>query len=226
MRVAYAVLARDDAEVAAALGYWAACWLELGEGVGAAPLTDQPAAVLARVGAVPSLAGVACDGHLLWHFMRATAAQPAFAPVHDWLAVGPDTLERVAADSLALFAATMDFCALHAVTGTHWLRLVLPYLAPADQARAIRQFWQAIAAVYPKMGCPAPLDAAAMATLRAAPCPDWPAIAAAACGSADEHDVSLAFSARAEQARWGDRVYQVVAARRLGLLGPAERPTG
>jgi hypothetical protein len=82
----------------------------------------------------------------------------------------------------------------------------------------VRLCWQAIAAVYHTMGGPAPLSAAAAAELRATPCPDWPAIAAAACRSEDEHDISLVWSAREEQAHRGDRLYQVVAARRVGLL--------
>lgn len=44
-------------------------------------------------------------------------------------------------------------------------------------------------------------------------------IGAAACISNDEHDISLVYSARCEQAIWGDPLYRVVAARRMGLLG-------
>jgi hypothetical protein len=218
MRLAYAVDAKDDAEIAEALGYWSACYLPLGEGIGARPVTADPVEVLLRVGAEPSLAGVTVEIDLLWHFMRNTAARPAFAPVYDWLEVRPDTLDRIAAASLLVFANTMEFCALHAVTGTHWVRLILPLLGPTDQERAIRHFWQAIAAVYHKMHCPAPMSAEEAARQRALPCPDWPAIAAAACRSDDEHDISLVWSAREEFHHRGDRLYQVVAARRMGLL--------
>ena len=53
---------------------------------------------------------------------------------------------------------------------------------------------------------------------RRRPCPDWPEIAAAAVRSDDEHDLSLVFSAREEQREFGDRLYQVVAARRMQLI--------
>jgi hypothetical protein len=217
MRLAYAVASDTQAEVAAALGYWAATYLALGEGIDAAPRTDQPAGVLLLVGAQPALKAMEFDDGLLWHAMRRTAAMPDFAAVHDWLAVGPDTIPKMARDSLLLFGATMDFCALHALTGTHWLRLILPVLDMSDQHRAIRFFWQAVASVYPKMGCPLPLDAAAADELRGLAVPEWPEIAAAACASDDEHDISLAYSARCEEAHWGDRLYRVLAARRLGL---------
>lgn len=218
MRLAYANDAGDAAEVAEALGYWSACYLPLGDGVGAPPVTAEPVEVLARVAAEPSLHGIRTEIDLLWHHMRAVAAKPEFAPVFDWLEVRPDTLDRIARDSLLVFAATMEFCALHAVTGTHWLRLILPQLGPADRNRAIRHFWQAIAALYPKMGFPAPLPPEEAARLRTLPCPAWREIAAAACRSDDEHDVSLVWSAREEHAHRGDPLYQVVAARRIGLL--------
>jgi len=218
MRLAYANDAGDAGEVAQSLGYWAATFLPLGQGLGGPPVTEDPVGVLLRVAAEPSLTAMTFDPEgLLWHAMRSSAAMPAFAPVFDWLEVTPDTLRRIARDSLAVFAATMEFCALHALTGTHWLRLILPVLDAQDQARAIRFFWQAIASVYPKMGCPAPLSPAEAERLRRLPAPEWAAIAAAACVSNDEHDISLVYSARCEEAVWGDRLYRVVAARRVGL---------
>lgn len=219
MRLAYAQASDAPEEVAEALGYWAATYLPLGEGIGAVDITAEPAGVLLRVAAEATLRDMRFDDELLWHAMRRTAAMPAFAPVHDWLRVGPDTLRRMARDSLLVFAGTMDFCALHAVTGTHWLRLILPVLDPEDQRRAIRFFWQAIASVFPKMGCPMPLSAAEAEALRRRPAPQWPEIAAAACASNDEHDVSLTYTARCEEAEWGDPLYRMVAARRLGLMG-------
>lgn len=218
MRLAYAVDSDNEAEVAEALGYWAATYLPLGEGVGGPPVTDQPAAVLLRLAAEPSLRAMEFDDGLLWHAMRRTAAMPAFAPVHDWLMVCPDSLRKIAQDALLVFAATGEFCALHALTGTHWLRLILPVLSPPDQHRAIRFYWQAIASVYPKMRFPLPLTEAEAARQRALPAPGWEAIAAAACASDEEHDVSLVYSARCEEAQWGDPLYRVVAARRVGLL--------
>jgi hypothetical protein len=226
MRLAYARDSGSAAEVAESLGYWAATYLPLGEGIGAEPVTDQPAAVLLRVAADPTLRGMEFGDGLLWHAMRRTAAMPAFAAAYNWLDVGRDTMRRVASDSLMVLAATRspnaEFCALHAVTGAHWLRLVLPVLQPADKSRAIRFFWQAVASVYPKMGCPPPLTPEEAGRQRRLPAPDWPQIAAAAVASDDEHDISLVYSARAEEAVWGDVLYRVVAARRVGLLPPID----
>jgi hypothetical protein len=216
MRLAYGVMRDDADEIAIALGYWAATYLELGAATGAAPITDDPAEVLARMRGVESYRHVETELDLLWHFMRAVAAKPEFRGVVDWLAIGPGSLARVRAASLALYAGTMDFCALHALTGCHWLRLLEPVLP--DPGLALRYFWQAIASLYPKIGFPDLPDAATLETWRNAPCPDWREIAAAAARSDDEHDLSLTFSAREEFRTFGDRLYQVVAARRMKLI--------
>lgn len=216
MRLAYGVMRDDAAEIATALGYWAATYLELGAATGATPTTDDPGEVLLRMQPVQSFRRVETERDLLWHFMRAMAAKPEFAPLVDSLAIGPGTFERMRQASLALYAGTMDFCALHALTGCHWLRLIAH--ATPDQSLALRYFWQAIAALYPKIGFPDLPAAAQLEAWRRLPCPDWPEIEAAAIRCNDEHDLSLVFSAREEGRTFGDRLYQVVAARRIGLI--------
>jgi Questin oxidase-like len=216
MRLAYGVMRQDDAEIATALGYWAATYLELGKASGAKPSTDNPAEVLLRMRSVASFRHVETELDLLWHFMRGIAAKPEFAGIVDALNIGPGTFQRAREASLALFAGTLDFCALHALTGCHWLRLLQPVNPDPDSA--LRYFWQAIAALYPKIGFPDLPNASALDEWRRLPCPDWPEIEVAAVRSNDEHDLSLTFSAREEWRAYGDRLYQVVAARRLGLI--------
>ena len=149
--------------------------------------------------------------------MREAAAQPDFPPVVDLLAETPDMLPRLARTSLALMAGDMTFEALHAVTAIHWVRLVGD--AWPDPGLAARYVWQALAAVYPKIGMPPLPGADVLEALRAQPAPPWPEIAARAVASDDEHDLSFSFSAMEEEKVYGDRLYRVLAARRLGLAG-------
>ena len=81
-----------------------------------------------------------------------------------------------------------------------------------------RRFWQAVASLVSSMGFPVLPDGDTLARWRVLPCPDWPAIVAAALMSDDEHDFSLVYSAREEEKAYGDRLYRVVAARRMGLI--------
>ena len=216
MRLAYATLENDADEAGVALGYWATCHLPLPGPGKNPPDTDDPAAVLAGVASIEGVRSYETETDLLWHNIRAVAALPGFRPVVDRLAFGVATPRRMAATALALYAATMDFAALHALTGLHWVRLVAKNLdAPEPLYRA---FWQAIAALVPKIGFPEFASEVELAEMRSAAAPPWPEICAAAVASSDEHDISLVYSALAEEEAWGDPLYRVVAARRLGLI--------
>lgn len=216
MRLAYGVMTGDEMEIGTALGYWAATYLVLGKATGAAPITDDPAEVLLKIRDYPTFRHVEVELDLLWHFMRSMAAKPEFLPVVDWLRIGPGTHDKIAKASLALMAGTMDFCAVHAVTGTHWIRLLQPYWP--DHGLALRYFWQAIAALYPKIGFPDLPSTEQLDEWRRAPCPGWPEIMAAAVRSNDEHDLSYTFSSHEEWKVYGDPLYRFVAARRVGLI--------
>jgi Questin oxidase-like len=216
MRLAYGVMENDEEEIGIALGFWAATYLPLREPGTSNGLTLDPAEFLLRAAALPGLCDAVPESDLVWHNMRAVAAMPSFVEVVDWLIVDSETLDRMAATSLALFAGTMSFEALHAVTGCHWLRLLQP-VAP-DMAPLLRHFWTAIAALMPKMGFPTPPSVEQLAIWRRYPCPGWPEIKATAVASDDEHDPSLVFSAFEEWRRTGDVLYRHVAARRVGLI--------
>jgi len=215
MRTAYGVMRWDPAEIANALAYWTATYLTMPLATGATAITEDPVEVLALVSEMAVLRELPLH-ELLWHNMRAVGSEPAFAPVVDWLAITADTPRRLAAASLALFAATMDFCALHAVTGMHWLRIVMPFCSTPDVM--MRHFWQCVAALMGEMRFPAIPSAEALEEWRRIPVPAWPDIMAAAVRSNDEHDLSLVFSANEEQKVYGDPLYQLVAARRVGLV--------
>ena len=181
-----------------------------------APATDDPAALLAALREHPELCRLEPPTDLLWHWMRAVAAEPAFPDVAALLGPSPDLLARVAKPSLALMAGTMTFEAVHAVTSAHWLRILRPVWP--DEALAVRYVWQAIAAVYPKIGAPALPSDDRLEEERRQPCPDWVEIGAKAIASDDEHDLSFTFSALEEGRCYRDRLYQVLAARRVGLV--------
>ena len=216
MRLAYAVMADDETEIGIALAYWSATYLPLDRGGLAAGVTPDPAEVLRRAARLPGLADAEPESDLLWHNMRAVAQVAAFAGVADWLIIRADTLDRMASASLALFAGTMSFEGLHALTGCHWLRYLQPVVD--DSYSLLRHFWVGIASLLPKMGFPAIPDEEALMALRRLAVPPWPEIKAAAVASDDEHDPSLVFSAFEEWGRTGDALYRVVAAKRVGLI--------
>lgn len=215
MRLAYGLIRRDATEIALSLAYWTATYLTLPPAGGARPMTKEPAVVLENVAAIGALRGLPMH-ELLWLNMAETGRCAEFAPVIDWLDIDDRTIERMASAAIALFAGTMDFCALHAVTGIHWMRVVLPYCEHAEVM--LRSFWQCIAALMGEMQFPTLPSPQALEKWRALPVPSWEEIEAAAAASYDEHDISLVFSASQEMKVYGDPLYQVAAARRVGLI--------
>ncbi len=149
-------------------------YLPLVPATGAAPITDDPAQILLPIRDYPtfktSKSNSICSGTscVRWPPSR------NFAPVVDWLRIIPGTHDKIARASLALMAGTMDFCAVHAVTGTHWIRIIGSHWPNQDEA--LRYFWAAIASLYPKIGFPDLPSAKQLDDWRHAPCPDWPDI--------------------------------------------------
>jgi hypothetical protein len=217
MRLGYALTERDSDEVGVALGYWAMGFLPLRFAGKSEPVTSEPAEILTRLREIEDLRSIPPpEPDLLWRWMREVARRAAFPPVVDWLEVEDDGLNRIAAASRIFMAGTMSFEALHALTGCHWLRLVRPHWP--DEGLAVRYFWQAICAVYPKVGMPALPSEGEIQTMRQVQCPPWSEIFERACASNDEHDISLTFSASEEEKHYGDPIYRVIAARRVGLI--------
>ncbi|ADO42797.1 questin oxidase family protein [Ketogulonicigenium vulgare] len=216
MRMAYGVIGGNTAEIGHALGYWAATYLHVPLDHSATARTHDPLDVITGVYTLPGADSYQVEVDLLWHNIRAVCGLPGFASLAGSLDMVPDTPRQMAAAALALYAQTMDFSALHAVTGLHWLRTIAPHLD--DPMPLYPVLWAIIASLIPKIGFPTLPTAEALEVMRQTPAPDWPAIFAAACASDDEHDISLTFSAYQEQQIWGDPLYQVVAARRVGLI--------
>ncbi|WP_337270927.1 questin oxidase family protein [Oryzifoliimicrobium ureilyticus] len=217
MRLAYALLRSDDTEVAASLGYWAATYLAY-EGVPAdreRAVTD-PLEYLVDMRSEPSLYGLNAPTHLLWKWIEAMGKVPEFHQRLGRMAAGPDFLDLIRPAALSLYAGTMSFEALHAVTGCHWLRLVSPYVD--EPQYLVMHFWEVVFALYTKIDMPLPPTKDLMEAWRSLPLPDDQAIASAAVASNDEHDHSLVFSAFEEYRYTGDRLYKVAAAKRLRLI--------
>lgn len=216
MRLAYAILADDAQEVGTALGYWACTYLPISLTDGM-PKTQNPIEIISGIPDLPGVREYTVEIDLLWKNIAAVSKLPGFSNLVGRLEMGPDVPRDMAAAALALYAQTMDFSALHAVTGLHWLRLTRPHLDDPDALYPI--FWAIIASLVPKIGFPDLPTAEALEAMRNQPAPEWPEIFATACASDDEHDISLVYSASQEEQVWGDPLYRVVAARRVGLIG-------
>lgn len=214
MRLAYALRRRDEAEIGIALGYWAATYLAFPKRSGSTPA--EPVELVLAMQAEPAFRGVTVPSTLLWKWLEHFGTLPEFQALLGRLQPKPGMLGGLREASLALYAQSMSFEALHAVTGCHWLRLVAPFVD--DPETLACYWWENVLALYARIGLPDLPDATVLDGWRRLALPDDREIAARAVASDDEHDHSLVFSAFEEFALTGDPLYKVVAARRVGLM--------
>lgn len=209
IRTAFGVRFDDDEEVAHGLAYWAIRPQALGPLAPEAGREREFAALLARVRESPSLGQAELKGNSNPGRMKQASQLVGFPEVVDALEVDEGTLDRMARAVLGLYVSTRDFTALHAVTSTHALRILLPYFP--DRDLALRYHAQALLAAYVRMGAPE-IDPRS-----AEDAPPWDAIATKAVASEDDHDAKFVYACREEQFARGDALYRRAAALRVQL---------
>ena len=216
IRTAYALEAEDEAELANALGYWTASWLDLGPATAKDP-SMPPLEVFAAFGAAFRSTAELPPG-LIFHRMLAVAAHPTFEVFAVRHSPASGTLAELAAAAVTLFAATGEFIALHAMTATHALRLVAPWMD--DPRRALAYHWRALLAAYGSMGAPPLASETEIARLRCAEAPGWTELHATGLASNDDHVIKSIYSAWREDQVYHDPLYAFAAARYAGLAPP------
>jgi hypothetical protein len=202
IRTAYATAAGHSHELADALAYWACRWFALGE---PAPDGDEadPAAVLARLRLELPPHALIAEGMLL------ASQAPDFAPCVAALRIDREqTLPVLAALAARLYAASGNFTVLHLATSAHAMRVLLPWLDPADRLPALRHYWLAYAAGHAASGLTEPA-----ARGQGAGGPDWPEIVARAVASDDDHAIKLVDTCREQEQAYGGAVWRQAAAR-------------
>ncbi|HUR27743.1 MAG TPA: questin oxidase family protein [Planctomycetota bacterium] len=207
IRTAFGVRFDDDAEIAHGLAYWAITAETLGslKKTGAREL--EVCALLERIRSDDVLANASISGNSISARMQQVSMLRGFAEVASALAVDERTLDRLAREMLALFASTGNFTALHAVTATHALRVLLPYAK--DRESLLRHHWQALAAAFISIGSPRAKEPLSSEV------PTWNAISLRAIASDDDHDAKLVFACHEEQSHRGNETYRFAAALRV-----------
>jgi hypothetical protein len=221
IRLAYACDSGHRGEFTHALAAWCASFRSLGEmpddsGAAAAPYPNLPAA-LAAVRADPAMAMAPRQGTTIISDMQVAIDRPAFA--RHCVRARP-TLDELAEASLAVYLATHDFTALHLVTGTHAVRVLLERsrLDGALRNDALQRLWRAWLAAYVSIGSPAPAWSAVHEGEAAES--DWNAALPALFASANDHAIKIADSAREE---WRHRGWPGYARCLPATAGPAAR---
>ena len=208
IRTAYALTANHADELADALAYWACRWFACRAPAVPQARPDDPVPVLAaleplRVPAAPLIAQA----------MALAAAHPGFAPAIAGWCPGAATVPPLARLAAERYADEGGFTALHLVTASHALQVVLPWVqgAAARQAAA-RRFAVAFAAAWTTLG-------PRRVSRRGAASPElpWAQLAARAVASDDEHVIKMVDSARELERLHGGGIWQRAATRAVRL---------
>jgi hypothetical protein len=208
IRTAYAVRRDEDPlELAHALAYWASR---------AGALRPLPSAMGSRndAGEIVGDALARPDlkvyrGGLIDARMREAANKPGFDDVVASFAMSDDALANIAAAALRLYLGTGDFTALHGVTGTHAVRVLLPWTSEPAVAAHWQWQWLVSAALT--------IAGAKLAEPNDDAAPEWPALLAEATQRKDDHDVKLVDTCHEESEALAAPGYRGAAALRLGV---------
>jgi Questin oxidase-like len=226
IRTAYGIIGDDSAEVAVGLAYWASRYMMLPKqgpviehAAAELPPGDDPVALLLTLRQQPDLAFKSNPDNLIDRELAEAASHPRFGAIARALGIDDLTFDRLRHAAALLYLATDDFSALHGVTGLHAAR-ILADLAPDPRAYTA-QLWRVLLTLYLALDRPALPEPAAVAGLVNAPLPDWNKILSTAVENDDEHAIKLAFTCLAETRAGHGRIYRLLAARKVGLLGKA-----
>jgi hypothetical protein len=226
IRTAFGVIADDAGEVAVGLAYWASRHLMLPkqgpaivEAVEEMPTSDDPVALLGALRKQDDLAFQSNPDNLIDREFAEAASHPKFGTIARALTIDDLTFEKLRRAAAWLYLATDDFSALHGVTGMHSARVLADF---AEDPRTLTaQLWRALLALYLALNRPELPDEATVRSLTQATLPDWNKILPAAVESDDEHTIKLAFTCLDESRAGYGRIYRVLAARKVGMLGKA-----
>lgn len=215
IRLAYEVEAGRPAGIASGLAYLADTYKEMAaadfDAVERGESEDDPAALLASLRTDEYFANIAFEGSSVTARINQVVGESRLGQLAGRLTLDDSTFDAIARTALDLYASHSDFTSLHAVTGTHAVRVLSPYFG--DPAVLSRCLFQAIAAAYTTMARPEFSADRDITT----PHVSWTDIAAAATKSNDEHVIKFAFTCREEHAHRGGNLYLAMAAEKVGL---------
>lgn len=152
IRLAYALEVESPARVAAGLAYLAEVARPLGPVVDSAVTSAEPLELISELSNSFKWSDGAVDGNI-GDRMSAVAQHAEFQPLARSLEISGDTEQKLADAALRIYAATDDFTALHGVTG---FAAIASLRVWCDEPQLIVLYaFQALAAAYQSIGCPA-----------------------------------------------------------------------
>lgn len=204
IRVAHAVQAGHDGELASALAYWAARWQPV------APPQEQPQDL-----PFDTWTAALTDAALRWTAeaplitlrIRLVELSPHYQALAGRLQAPPDLLPRLTRFAARGYARTRAFTVLHLVTGLRAIRLLMPWVDATAQAAAGPALVHAFTAAW------LAARMTAWPELPPAPALPWGEMVRRAVASDDDHVIKLVHAALELSREDDDPVFAAAAAR-------------
>lgn len=204
IRLAYAIESHHQTEIIAALAHFSAYYMELSITKSKTGNEQNPLVVFEKIKiALGDSRKPYTEGSIYGRLIKA-ASLPEFSEWVDSLAINSNTLPDCAALLISLYASTKDFVVLHAVTTTHALRVVIPYVN--DQHAALSHYWRMLCALYIAVG--APQLSSKTISFKAE---NWGEIFKHIINHEDDHDIKLVYTCYEENKIYQNPLYYYVA---------------
>lgn len=201
IRLAYALEADDDQEIAIALAYWCTDFqtFEISDEV----YEENLEQILARL--APMTVGHKFAPGIIVDRMAEVDGMIESPPI--LLQPVSINLPDIARLVLQAYAAKDNFTLLHTVTSCHALRLIQPYLVEPETG--LREYWKALAVAYLSTG----LDYQPGRPEVPAAIGDFEDVMAKACKSSNDHVIKIVYSSWQEYQVYQDSLYYYIAER-------------
>ena len=206
IRLAYAIELADEAEAIYSLAYFAASNGPLGGPLQSGEREFDPYSSLAVIRNDPQMR-LKAEGGMIYDRLEKAAALPGFTEMVNGIDLNESHLPEIAKTVLAVYLSKENITTLHAVTGTHAFRLMMPYMEQTKSA--ILFLWRAVCALYISVGAPRLLDG------KADNPPQWEEIKKEAVRSLDVHTIKFVYSCIEEERLYNDPGYRFAAARKV-----------
>ncbi len=213
IKLAYGIMNEDSTEMIESMAYYAICYLPLGEVQPDIPVYSAPGDALLTLKNNTRWKDTTADGKNIDEKIYSVISDPDF---NKYLQLpGDDHLNYLAETAPVMrniFINSFNFTSLHMITGTHALRIVLPYINEEKRGKAVKQFWKTAAAAYLSIGAPE-FEVGNKNEYNSQA--EWEDIFNAAIQSDDAHVIKLIFTCHEEEKEYNDPLYRYIAKREM-----------
>ncbi|MFW5861753.1 MAG: questin oxidase family protein [Spirochaetota bacterium] len=212
IKLAYGIMMDDSKEIIESMAYYATSYLPLGEIDSNNPEYNNLFSSLQKLQEKTSWQDHKAEGGNIDEKIHRVVTDPDF---NRYLEIPPvnheSFMKDIASATRNIFINSFNFTSLHMVTGTHALRIVLPYIREEYQPIAMNQFWKTAAAAYLSIGAP-PVELQKNNTTSSM---KWDEIFMRARTSNDAHVIKITFTCYEEEKEYHDPLYRYIAEREV-----------